>query len=156
MLRKTLTLALAAILLQTSLVITIPAVPRNEKDAVLAERIRADVMRLGRQTRVHVKLKDDTVLEGNISEITAEYFVITEARSNTSATINYQQVKQVKKNGLSKGAKIGIGVAIAVAVGIIIAVVAGRNRNSNNNEPSCVRTAQVGVPCPPGCVCITQ
>jgi hypothetical protein len=154
MLKKTLTLLLAAILLQTGLVITIPAVPRNEKEAALAERIKADVMRLGQQAHVRVKLKDGIVLEGNISEIAAEYFVITEARTNAPATIAYQQVKQVKKNGLSKGAKIGIGVAIAVAVGIIIAIVAGRDRD--RNEPACVRTAQIGVPCPPGCVCIAQ
>lgn len=155
MLKKSLTLALVALLIQvTSLVSPISAVPNNEKDAALAKKVKADVMRLGQQARVQVKLKDDTKLDGYISEISAEHFVVTDARSGASTTIAYPQVKQVKRNNLSTGAKIGIVVAIAAAVGIIIAVVKGRNNEDTRNEPPCTRTAQVGVPCPPGCICV--
>ena len=155
MLRKTLTLVLVALLLlTTSLVTTIPAVPAKERDAALAQRIKADVMGLGRLAHVRVKFKDDTTLEGEISEIAADYFVITESKSHAPTTIAYQQVKQVKRNNLSTGAKVGIGVAVAVAVGIIIGVVSGRSKEQTGNEPPCTQPAQVGVPCPPGCVCI--
>jgi hypothetical protein len=118
--------------------------------------VRAAVMGLGNQARVQVKLTDDTTLDGRISQIAAEYFVITDARSGSLITLSYPEVKQVKRNNLSKGEKVGIGVAIGVGVGILIAVLAGRNKNSDNNVPKCGQTQQVGVPCPPGCVCVAQ
>lgn len=155
MLRKTLTLVLVALLIQvTSLVRPISAVPNTEEDAALAQKVKADVMGLGQQARVKVKLKDDTKLEGYISEIGAAHFVVTDDRSGTSTTLAYPQVKQVKRNNLSGGAKVGIVVAIAAAVGIVIAVAKGRSTNTGSNDSPCTRSAQIGVPCPPGCVCI--
>lgn len=158
MLKRTLTLVLVALLLQTtSLVKTIPAVSSKERDAALAQKIKADVMGLGRLAHVRVKFKDDTTLEGEISEIAADYFVITESKSHAPTTIAYQQVKQVKRNNLSTSAKVGIGVAVAVAVGIIIGVAKSRTKvEPPGNGPGCVQPAQVGVPCPPGCICIQQ
>ncbi|HEY0321922.1 MAG TPA: hypothetical protein VGC66_13250 [Pyrinomonadaceae bacterium] len=155
MLKKTLTLMLVALLLQmTSSVMKVSAVPNDEMDAALAKKVRAEVMRIGQQAHVTVKFKDNTKLEGYIIEIGAEHFVIKDARTGVSTTIAYPQVKQVKRNNLSAGAKIGIVVAIAAAVGIIIAVAGGRNSDNNTDAPPCTRTAQVGVPCPPGCICI--
>ncbi|HEX8175656.1 MAG TPA: hypothetical protein VF543_11110 [Pyrinomonadaceae bacterium] len=154
MLKKTLTLALVTLLiLTTSLVMPVSAVPNNEKEMALARKVKADVMRLGQHARVRVKLKDDTKLEGYISEIAAEHFIVTDARSGTPTTIAYQEAKQVKRYNLSTGAKIGIVVAVAAAVAIIIAAVRGRDDNNKNGSP-CTQPAQVGVPCPPGCVCI--
>jgi len=155
MLKRTLTLVLVALLLQTtSLIKTIPASAPKEKEAALAQRIKADVMGLGRRAQVRVKFKDDTTLEGEISEIAALYFVLTESKSHEPTTIGYQQVKQVKRSNFSKGAKIGIGVAAAVAVGIIIAVAKSKTKEEPGDTPGCVQPAQVGVPCPPGCICI--
>lgn len=117
MLKKTLSLALVALLiLATSLVAQLSAAPNNEKDVALARKVREDVMRLGKQAHVRVKFKDDTKLEGHISEIGGEYFVLTDSKSGAPTTIAYTQVKQVKRNNLSAGAKIGIGAAIAAAV----------------------------------------
>ncbi|MCA1557458.1 MAG: hypothetical protein LC731_02835 [Acidobacteria bacterium] len=155
MLKKTLTLALVALLLQTTaLVMTIPAAWPNEKDAARARRVKQEVMGLGKQASVKVKLTDETTLEGHISEISADYFVLTDARSNTPVNVAYREVRQVKRNNLSKGAKIGIGVAIAVGVGILIAAAASRNKEPEGSGNPCVQPAQVGVPCPPGCICI--
>lgn len=156
MLKKTLSLLLVALLIQTTSFVTpVSALPNNENDAALAQKVKANVMRLGQQARVKVKLKDDTRLEGHISEIGAEHFIVTDARNGASTSIAYSQVKQVKRNNLSTGAKIGIVAAIAATVVIIIAVVAGRDNNNNNsNEPPCTLPAQVGAPCPPGCICI--
>jgi TRAP-type uncharacterized transport system fused permease subunit len=157
MLKRTLTLALVALLLLTTSIVTnTPAVSSKERDAALAQRIKADVMGLGRLAHVRVKFKDDTTLEGEISEIAADYFVITESKSHAPTTIAYQQVKQVKRNNLSTGAKVGIGVAVAVTVGIIIGVVSGRSHEQTGNPSPCTGSAQVGVPCPPGCICIAQ
>ena len=155
MLKKTLTLVLVALLpLTTSLVTPISATPNNEKDVALAQKVRADVMRIGQHARVKVRFKDNTKLEGYIGEINADHFILKDAKTDVLTTISYLQVKQVSRNNLSTGAKIGIGVAIAATVGIITAVIGGRKNDSD--EPSCTRPAQVGVPCPPGCVCIAQ
>jgi hypothetical protein len=155
MLKKTLTFVLVSLLiLTTSFIKPLSAAPNNEKEMALARKVKAAVMRLGQHARVKVKLKDDSKLEGYISEIGLEHFVVTDARRGTPTTIAYQQVKQVKRNNLSTGAKIGIVVAIAAAVGIIIAVARGRNDNNDGNGPPCTQPAQVGVPCPPGCICI--
>jgi hypothetical protein len=155
MFKKTLALVLIAILLQTTgFVIRTSA--NNENDASLARKVRADVMGFGKQAHVKVKLKDNTSLEGYIGEIGAEQFLVMDARSGSSTVVAYSQVKQVKRNNLSTGAKIGIGVGVAAAVGVIIAIVAGRKKDTAESTPRCTGIAQVGVPCPPGCICILQ
>lgn len=57
-----------------------------------------------------------------------------------------------KKNNLSGGAKTALWIGV-IAAGIITVVVLATRNNDRENSP-CASTAQVGVPCPPGCVCI--
>ena len=101
---------------------------------------------------MRVVLEDKTKYDGYITEISANHFVVADAKTGATAPIAYSEVKGIKGHNLSTGAKIGIGVAIAAAIGITIAVLAGRNKNASQ----CTGTAQVGVPCPAGCVCIAQ
>jgi len=124
------------------------------KKDLLATHVKAGVARLGAGTssRVRVVLNDKSKYHGYITEIAEDHFVVADAKTGAIAAMAYSEVKGIKGHNLSTGAKVGIGIAIAVAVGTIIALVMGREKNEN--EPSCTRTAQVGVPCPPGCVCI--
>ena len=60
---------------------------------------------------------------------------------------------QPKKNNLSSGAKTALWISLFAAGVITVVVLATRNREERRDSP-CTGTAQVGVPCPPGCVCI--
>jgi len=125
------------------------------KKAHLTAQVKAGVASLGTGTssRVRVLLSDKTKYHGYITEIAEGHFVVADAKTGATALIPYPEVTGIKGNNFSTGAKIGIGVAIAAAIGIIIAVLAGRDKD-RDETPSCTRTAQIGVPCPPGCVCI--
>ncbi|MDX6614810.1 MAG: hypothetical protein QOD75_3996 [Blastocatellia bacterium] len=126
---------------------------KARKDLLVAQ-VKAGIDSLGTGTAAHVRvvLYDKTKYHGYITEIAEDHFVVADAKTGATAPIAYSEVRGIKGNNLSTGAKIGIGLAIAAAVGIVIAVVAGRDKNSS--APTCTQTAQVGVPCPAGCVCI--
>lgn len=153
MFKKIMSSVVCFILLQT--VISIPnsaAGYAKKTDAERIEKVKAGVSALGTGTdaKVKLKLRDKRKLTGYISRVGNDSFSVVE-KSGTETTIAYSEVMQVKGNNLSKGTKILIGVGIAAAaVGIIIAVLAGRNKG---NDSPCVSSTQVGVPCPPGCVC---
>ena len=125
------------------------------KKEMLIARVRAGIAELGagKSSRVRIVLEDKTKYDGYIFDIADGHFVIADAKTGVTAPIAYSEVKGIKGHNFSKGAKIGIGVAIAAAVGITVAILATRD---NKNTSSCTQTAQVGVPCPVGCVCIAQ
>jgi len=127
------------------------------KKELRTAQVKAGIAELGTgvSSRVRVVLEDKTKYDGYITEISANHFVVADAKTGATAPIAYSEVKGIKGHNLSTGAKIGIGVAVAAAIGIAIAVMAGRNSN-NNNPPQCTRTAQAGVPCPTGCICIAR
>ena len=124
------------------------------RKALLATQVKAAIAELGtgESSRISVVLDDKSKYNGYVAEIAADHFVVADAKTGATAPISYSEVKGIKGHNLSTGTKIGIGVAIAAAIGITIAVLAGRNKNA----PQCTGTAQVGVPCPAGCVCIAQ
>ena len=125
------------------------------KKQMLAAQVKAGITELGTgvSARVRLVLNDKTKYDGYITEIAADHFGVADAKTGATAPIAYDEVKGIKGHNLSTGAKIGIGVAIAAGIGIVIAVLAGRD---NNNQSQCTGTTLVGVPCPPGCVCIAQ
>jgi hypothetical protein len=122
---------------------------------LLAKQVKAGISELGTgaSSRVRVVLDDKTRYDGYVTEIADDHFVVADARTGATAPIAYREVKGIKGHNLSKGASIGIGVAVAAAAGIAIAVAAGRNNNRVSNDSPCTRSAQIGVPCPPGCIC---
>ena len=118
----------------------------KSKKARLAAEVKAGVASIGtgRSSRVRVLLSDKTKYHGYITEIGGDYFVIADAKTGATAPIAYVEVKGIKGNNLSTGAKIGIGVAIAAAVGIIVAVIAsGDDDRRPNGQIICVTS-----PCP--------
>lgn len=121
---------------------------------LLAKQVKAGVAELGagNSSRVRVVLYDKSKYDGYVTEISDDHFIVRDARTGATAPIAYSEVKGIKGNNLSKGAKIGIGVAVAAAVAVVVAVAAGRSNNKFSNEAPCSRPS-VTSPCPPGCVC---
>jgi hypothetical protein len=118
------------------------------KKAMLASEVKAGVMSLGTGTssRVRVVLYDKTRYDGYITEIANDHFVVADAKTRATAPIAYPEVKGIKGNNLSTGAKIGIGVAVAAGVGLVIAILASKNNDEKDlgsGPPICVTS-----PCP--------
>lgn len=61
---------------------------------------------------------------------------------------------QIKKNNLSGGAKTALWVGLFAAGIVTVVILATRDKKETRNSPCGVGVSQVGVPCPPGCVCI--
>ena len=147
--KKFLSLTLSVLLLH----VFSPANLANEspleraKKAQLASEVKAGVAYLGtgKSSVVRVVLYDKTKYHGYITEITDGGFVVADAKTGATAPIAYSEVKGIKGNNLSTGAKIGIGVAIAAA-GVIIAVILASgdgDDESPNGQIICVTS-----PCP--------
>ena len=122
MFKKLISLSLVALLINLAGMTPVYASSKEEKDARFAEKVKANVLKLGigESARVKVKLRDKTKVEGYISAADAESFTVTDAKSGTATTIAYPQVKSVKGNNLSTGAKIAIGVGIVATIIFII------------------------------------
>lgn len=123
MLKKLCTLTLSLLLFQAALARPVAARTGPARDAAAADRIRAEVAKLGAGARVKVELLDGRKLEGHVAEAGAEHFVINERGGNT-ARVEYTQVKKVKGQNLSTGAKVGIGIGIGAGAALLIAYIA--------------------------------
>lgn len=100
---------------------TLVASSREEKEAKLASVVKSRITKLGTGSaaRIEVKLRDKTKIKGYVQEIAEDYFVVVDDRTGVTTTIAYPQVKQVKSNNLSTGAKYAIFVLI---MGVIFAI----------------------------------
>lgn len=125
MLKKLCTLTLSLLLFQAALARPAAARTGPARDAAAADRVRAEVAKLGAGAgaRVKVELLDGRKLEGHVAEAGAEHFVINERGGNT-ARVEYTQVKKVKGQNLSTGAKVGIGIGIGAGAALLIAYIA--------------------------------
>ena len=95
---------------------------KEEKLARQTEKVRAGILKLGtgEAAQVQVKLRDKSKVEGYISAAGDESFTVTSFKTGLATDVAYPQVKSVKGNNLSTGAKIAIGVGIAAAIFLII------------------------------------
>ena len=132
------------------------ALSENEKKTLVSQRVKAEVAQFGagKSSVVQVVLYDKTKYKGYIAEVGEEFFVVADAKTGRTALIGYSEVKGIKGNNLSTGAKIGIGVGAAAAAAIIIGVIRGRPREEKGPGTGC-RVAGVSPEnCPPGCICV--
>jgi hypothetical protein len=118
MFKKLLSLSLVALLINLAGVTPAYAATKEEKQALFTEKVKGSVLKLGtgEAARVKVKLRDKTKVAGYISSADGEGFTVVDAKTGMATTIAYPQVKSVKGNNLSTGAKIAIGVGIAAAI----------------------------------------
>ncbi len=93
------------------------------------EKIKTDVFRrgTGEKAKVVVRMKNGMNQKGFINQAGEDSFDLTDFKTKQTTAIAYRDVRQVKKPGLSTGAKIAIGVGIAAAVTVVVLVVAVRN-----------------------------
>jgi hypothetical protein len=122
MFKKLLSLALVVLLINLAGLTQAYAASKEEKQARFAEKVKTNVLKLGigEAARVEVKLRDKTKLKGYISAADGESFTVTDTKSGIATTVAYPQVKSVKGNNLSTGAKIAIGIGIAATILFII------------------------------------
>jgi hypothetical protein len=120
MLKKICSVLLSALLLQAAAVPALAATSA-EKEARRAEKVRTQLAKLGTGTdaRVRVELRDKTRLEGYLSELGDESFVITN-KAGVATVVTYPQVKKAQGHNLSTSAKIAIGVGIGIAIVLLI------------------------------------
>ena len=120
MLKKICSVVLSALLLQAAAVPAFAATGA-EKEARRAEKVRTQLAKLGtgKDARVKLELRDKTKLEGYVSELGAESFVITN-KAGVATVVTYPQVKKAQGNNLSTGAKIAIGIGIGAGVTLLI------------------------------------
>jgi hypothetical protein len=120
--KKLLTMMIACLVVSAVSVRPIAASSRAEKEARFAGKVKSGVEKVGsgRDTRVEVKLRDKTRLKGYISEIGNNEFVVTDVKTGASNKVAYADVKQIKGNNLSTGAKIAIGIGIGVGLTILV------------------------------------
>jgi len=122
MFKKCLSLIFIGLLTFAANLQTISAQSNTDKTL---EKIKTSVNQrgTGEKSKVVVKMKDGTKLKGHISQILEDSFDLTDSKTKQTIAVAYRDVAQVKKPGLSTGAKIAIGIGIGAAVtGVILAV----------------------------------
>jgi NAD-dependent DNA ligase len=94
-----------------------PTRAETAKEYLDQSKVKAKVRELG-NTRVEVKLRDQTRLKGQMSSIDDDGFSITDAKSGSSQRVAYAEVLDVKKasGGVSTKTWIIIGAAGAGAI----------------------------------------
>ena len=124
--RKRLSLALVGLILCG---VNFQAVFAQSSTDNALEKIKTDVSRrgTGEKSKVVVSMKNGTRMKGYISQTDDDSFDLTNSKTKQITTVSYGDVAQVKKPGLSTGAKIAIGVGIAAAVTVVVLVIAVRN-----------------------------
>jgi type II secretory pathway pseudopilin PulG len=122
MTRKILSLALVALLINLAGAPHAYAGAKEEKQARLVAKVKANIHRLGtgEASRVKVVLRDKTKVEGYVSAAGDETFTVTDPKTGAATAVAYPQVRGVQGNNLSTGAKIAIGVGAAAAIVLLI------------------------------------
>jgi len=129
MLKKSLSMALLGLTLLFTNLQLINAQTNPGNNAATVEKIKANVTRrgTGEKARVNVKMLNGTKMKGFISQAGEDSFTLTDSKTKQTSTLAYSDVAQVKKQGLSTGAKILIGVGVGVAVTAVVLAVGLRN-----------------------------
>ncbi len=106
MLGKALSLLLACLLIQTfDFVKPVRANSNSQSQSESEQKVRKNVIKLGvgKDALVSVKLLDNTKVQGYISRVDDESFVVADAKTGTLTTISFSNVAQVKKRILGHG-----------------------------------------------------
>jgi hypothetical protein len=95
---------------------------KPDKQTRLTEKVKAGILKLGtgKDAMVAVKLRDNKVLVGYITEAKGDSFVVSDPKTGTDSPLAYADVTQVKGHNLGTGAKVGIGIAIGVGIALTV------------------------------------
>lgn len=120
--KKYLHLALAATLSWLLAHSPAPALAQTVKDAQAAEKIKADVTKIGTGARVSVKLRGKERLTGYVSEVGDQDFVVTKAKEGTKQRVAYADATEVRiknEKRISTAGKVLIGLGALWLIGMI-------------------------------------
>jgi hypothetical protein len=109
-----------------------PAQRSGKDEAKALEKIKAKIAKLGvgEKARAQIKLRNGQKMKGYVSSAGKDDFAFTERKSSTTTTVAYADIVEVKKPGLSTGAKIAIAVGIGVGVLAVLALVVVHGLNN--------------------------
>lgn len=129
MLKKYLSLALAALLANVLMVVPAMARPQSSSRGQSVEQIRIKLAKIGvgEKARATVRLKDGTKIKGYVAEVRDADFVIRDRQTNEPRVVLLQDVAKLESNkGHSTARNIGIGVGIGagVVLGILAILIA--------------------------------
>ncbi len=98
----------------------------SERDAT---QIKTELAKrgTGEKSKVKIRMRDGRTVKGYIAELNADDFAVADSKTNARTTIPYANVAQVKKQGFSLGAKIGIAAIIVGAVVVTVVAVGVKN-----------------------------
>lgn len=121
MLKKVLCLVLVGSIMIVTGGRTALAASVNAKEAALTEKVKAAIAKLGTgpSARVEITLHDKSKLKGYIKEADDEHFVLVH-KTGAATEVAYPQVRQVKGNNLSTGAKVAIGVGVGIVILLLV------------------------------------
>lgn len=130
MLKKYLVLALTALLLNLSFCVSGFAQTSSDRDSRLILNVKNTVARVGTEPnrKIKIQLKNGTKLKGYITEIKDDYFALLDTKTGKVTSVQYAEVMEAKRDGLSKLARslIVMGVTLGALVGLTaIAAAAG-------------------------------
>lgn len=120
--KKYFVFALIFLIFSTANIKTEVAVSHTKNQTSPADKIKRAVAKagVGEKARVKVTLRDGTKLAGYVNEARENDFVLTDKKTKNPVTVIYAEASEIKRDRLSKVAKIGIGIGIGVAAYIII------------------------------------
>lgn len=99
MFKKSFVIATACLFLMAF--IGFPARAETPQDVQNQSKVKAKVQELGvgSNSRVEIKLKDQTKLKGHISAIADDSFTLTDSKSGAAQKVSYSDVSELKKGG---------------------------------------------------------
>ena len=95
---------------------------KQEKEAASAAKVKARVAKLGagKDTKIYVKLRDNTKLNGYVRRIEEDAFVVADAKTGAETRIAYGDVRYARGTNLSTGALIAITAGIGVGATLLV------------------------------------
>jgi hypothetical protein len=126
MFKKLAPIVIAALAISSLCVTPISGETLPEKEVRFIEKVKAGIAQLGTgpKARIEVKLRDKRTLKGYVSEISEDYFAVTDT-TGAITKVSYPQVQKVKGHKLSDNTKRAIIVGAALGFLIFVLVLAG-------------------------------
>jgi hypothetical protein len=124
-----------AVLLTAVLALT-PVVQAMGADDDL-QKIHAEVTQLGIGHKAKLTLKASGAEKGTILAIDNASFSLDRGAKGGVTVVNYDSVKEIHRDGLSKGAKIGIVVAVVAVATVAIVIVVLTRHIFNSKQSVC-------------------
>jgi hypothetical protein len=123
MISKSISVLVISVVLHSSLAAQTLSSPAQ--DVPMMQQVLRAAQERGEAVTVTLSRKVDnkTKLTGKVSDVSDSSFTLTTQRTGNPMTLAYNDVRQVKKGGMSKGAKIAVGVGIGAAIFVTLGII---------------------------------